>query len=242
MRTLRILPLLGAVLLEAGCGLPDTYLLYPPGVVTLAQPGNNSFTFSNPIHDLNHDINVNFKGNELYYKIYGNNAVELNAYDVNSPTDPSVQLTNKGFYPVTLSTDSVGTRTDPVIVVDSTLAALGSQVTVTINKDISSTGFSNFKLATNPEIEIRRSVPYQSQPTIYKVFQQNLLATAQPDPSYQSTPSVDPDFASAYATLVATPATVIYIAWYAMSFGYTTAGTPVRSTAVYLGYMSIPYP
>ena len=237
MRKLRILLLLGTVLLEAGCGLPDTYFLQPPVVVTQVNTTTNYFSFNNPIHDLNHDINVNFKGDELYYKLYGDTAIDVNAVDPASPTDPSVQLANKGFYPITLATDSVGTRIDPVIAINSALAAAGSSVTVTINSDITFGGNSNFVLATNPAAEIRRGVVDLYTGNTYKVFQQNPL-TLPADKSYQST---DADFAAAYATLQANGLNVMYVAWYVMSFGYTTSGTPVRSTAAYLGYMSMPY-
>jgi hypothetical protein len=262
MKKLGILLLLGAAMLEVGCGLPDSYFLQAPTVVTTAVPGNNSFAFSNPVHDYvdsggNHvhpassqDINVNFTGDELYYKLYGNSNVEINAYDSTSPTDPSVQLASKGFYPVVLATDSAPvSRTDPVIAIDFTLAGSGSLVTVAVNQAFAPTPQNSafFTLATNPSVEIRRGVEdlYSGGALAgqYKSFQSGITT----DPSYwggggTAQPQPDADFAAAYAAYTQNPTGLIYVAWYAMSFGYTTTGTPVRSTAVFLGYMYVVYP
>ncbi|HET6450661.1 MAG TPA: hypothetical protein VFI08_05085, partial [Spirochaetia bacterium] len=132
MRKFRFLLLLGAVMLEVGCGLPDSFYLAPPTHNQDASLGSNSFSFSNPVHDLNHDINVVFSGDELFYKFYGNQSdIEANAYDSSNPADPSTQLLAKGFWPICLATDSVGSRSDPPIPEDGT-AASGSLVTVTI--------------------------------------------------------------------------------------------------------------
>jgi hypothetical protein len=236
MRKFRILLLLAAVMLEVGCGLPDSFFLQPPISTQQASPISSSFAFANPVHDINHDINVNFTGDELFYKFYSNQSqVELNAYSSSDPTDPAQQLVNKGFNPVCLGTDPAGSRTDPVIAVSSSLSASGSTVTVSINQSPAQEGSSYFVLATNPQVEIRRNVADTGNLLgFYKVFQENVNTT-----SNKSYLPGDADFSAIAAALPS--GGQFYVAWYATSFGYTNTSTPSRSTAVYLGYMSINY-
>jgi hypothetical protein len=142
-------------------------------------------------------------------------------------------LISKGFYPLCLGTDPAGSRTDPVINASS-LASSGSSVTVSINQTTAQVGSSYFVLAGGPQVEIRRDVP--DQVTLlgqYKVFQRNQNTLS--DPSYTAS---DADISGVFSALNSQ----IYVAWYAISFGYTLSATPVRSTPAYLGYMSIPYP
>jgi hypothetical protein len=229
MRKLRSLLLLGAVMLEVGCGLPDSYYLQPPSVTTLASLASNTFSFKNPVHDIYHDINVIFSGDELYYKLYANPAeVEVNAYDNSNSADPSTQLTEKGFWPVCLGADQVGSRSDPVIPEAGT-AASGSSVTVTIN----SSGTSYYVLDSNAPVEIRRDVANTSLPTQYKTFESS---TSSGNGYFSS----DADFASVSADPQLN-GTTIYVAWYVISYGLTNTSTPSRSSAVYLGYMSLSY-
>jgi hypothetical protein len=84
MRNLRWLLLLGAVVLEVGCGLPDAYFLDPPrvsgsfGISTL----NAQITGTNRVGV---DLDIQFLGYELYYKFY-------------APTDPnSTLLQDQGY-------------------------------------------------------------------------------------------------------------------------------------------------
>lgn len=235
MSKFRVLLLLAAVMLEVGCGLPDSYYLYPPSSTQQASLGSNVFIFSNPVHDLNHDINVTFSGDELYYKFYSDpSQITGSDYDSSNSADASTQLTNKGFYPLCLGSDPVGSRTDPVVAIGSSLAASGSTVTVSINQNTAQVGSSYFVINGGSNIEIRRDVPDQiSLLGYYKVFQRNLDT-----PSDFSYASGDPDISSVFSAL----GSQIYIAWYAISFGYTLTSTPVRSIPAYLGYMSIPYP
>lgn len=222
MKTFRRLTLLGIALLETGCGLPDTYYLQPPTVVTLA-PGPGYYQFSNPIHDPNHDINVNFTGDELYYKFYVNiSDIEVSAYDPSNTSDPSVQLTAKGFWPVCLSTDSPPTRTDPVIAIGASLAQAGSTVTVML---LMSSAPSSFSIPSGPNGEVRRDVQNLLLPTTYKTFETN--------------PNLSGNYILGDADMTTTllGASTVYVAMYALSFGYTGTSTPQRSVPVYLGYL-----
>jgi len=227
MKTFLRLTLLGIVLFETGCGLPDTYYLQPPSVVTLA-PGPGYYQFSNPIHDPNHDINVNFTGDELYYKFYANiSDIEVSAYDPSNTSDPSVQLTAKGFWPVCLGTDSPPTRTDPVIAIGTSLAQAGSTVTVMLLMN----GASSYSIPSGPNGEVRRDVQNPLQPTIYKDFQTNAHVAG----NYVLG---DVDMTAALIG-----SSIVYIAMYALSFGYTGTSTPQRSVPVYLGYLQFtPFP
>ncbi len=234
MKKFRFLLLVGAVVLEVGCGLPDSYYLAPPISTAQASPTLNFFTFANPIHDLNHDINVNFTGDELYYKLYSDSSqINGNDYDPSNSADPSTQLVSKGFFPLCLWSDPVGSRTDPVIDGTATASA-GSSVTVTINSASGTTSY--YILNTNPSVEIRRDTPNSISQTIYKNFLENNPTGTSTGNGYVQ---ADPDFAAIYGTISGGS---IYVAWYAISFGYTLSATPVRSVPAYLGYSSIPYP
>jgi len=222
MKTMRLLVLLGAVLLETGCGLPDTYFLQAPTVVTLAPGGApGQFIFSNPTHDAFHDINVNFTGDELYYKFYSNiSLIEQNAYDSTNTQDPSVQLTAKGFFPIVAAADTVPNRLDPVI-------PIGGATTVTVT--IATSGPSTYTPSAGTG-EIRRDIPNSaSDPTRYKDFTTVLGNYIIGDADVASM-----NFAGGLT---------VYVAMYALSFGYTGASTPQRSVPTYLGYIMItPFP
>ncbi len=227
----RFAALAALILLETGCGLPDSYYLRPPNVVTLA-PGPGYFEFTNPVHDLTHDINVTFEGDELYYKLYASSAdVEVNAYDSTNPSDAASQLTAKGFWPVCLSTDQVSSRTDPVIP-ESGTAASGSTVKITI----SATAESTYVLDSNSPVAIRRYVTdtFGTYNPYCKTFENNTAIPA----NYAI---ADTDVGSTlYLAMQASGSTVIAI--YAISYGVLLDGsTPVRSIPVYLGYISISF-
>jgi len=231
MKTFLRLTLLGIVLFGTGCGLPDTYFLQQPTVVTLA-PGPGYYQFSNPIHDPNHDINVNFTGDELYYKFYANiSDIEANAYDPSNTSDPSVQLTAKGFFPICLGTDIPSTRTDPVIAIGTGLAQAGSTVTVTISVSLTST----YVVTSGPSGEVRRDIPdpYLSG-TTYKTFLVNFYS-----PSHNNYILGSEDITN----ITTVTASTAYLAMYAISFGYTGTSTPERSVPTYLGYLALnPFP
>jgi hypothetical protein len=223
MKTARLLLLLGVVMLEAGCGLPDTFFLQAPTVVTLAPGGApGQFVFSNPVHDLNHDINVNFTGDELYYKFYTNiSLIEQNAYDSTNTSDPSVQLTAKGFFPLVAGTDSVPNRSDPVI-------PIGGSTTVTIT--LVTNAASTYSILSGPSGEIRRDIASVSSPTTYKDFETGLTSPS----NYVAG---DADVASVFGS------SIVYVAIYALSYGFTGASTPQRSVPTYLGSVQItPFP
>jgi hypothetical protein len=232
MKTLLRLLLLGAVLLEVGCGLPDTYYLAPPSVTTLATGTSPQFQFSNPIHDLNHDINVTFTGNEMYYKFYANiSDIDSNAYDSTNASDAASQLTAKGFFPVCLSTDQVSSRTVPVVPIDFSTAASSSTVTVTVRPQYEST----YQLNTNTAVNIRRDVAQSANPTQCKTFERNYFVS-----NNYAAGGADADVSAAlYSAMQLSGNT--HIAMYAMSYGVIGSSTPSRSIPVYLGYISFTF-
>jgi hypothetical protein len=72
MSVLPRLAILGMILLEAGCGLPDAYYLQPPALTGTPPTGaqlNQPFGLTGSSRT--NDINVTFTGYELYYKCYG---------------------------------------------------------------------------------------------------------------------------------------------------------------------------
>ncbi len=72
MRKLRWLLLLGAVVLGAGCGLPDTYYLAPPQVSGTVQHQHSRMLKSREQTEAA-ILTSRFLGYELYYKFYATN-------------------------------------------------------------------------------------------------------------------------------------------------------------------------
>jgi hypothetical protein len=231
MGTLRRLALICAAVVQAGCGLPDTYFLQAPTVVTLATGTSNFFLFANPVHDLNHDINVNFTGNELYYKFYADfTAIDQNAYSSSSSSDASVQLTAKGFLALRLATDTPISHSVPQVPIGTSLAQAGSTVTVTINGTVPGLQ-STYVVSSGPSGEVRRNVlDPVTLLNSYKTFLNNTNSTG----NYTPGPGGDADVSA-----IPVGTTQVYVAMYALSFGYTGTSTPQRSVPTYLGYVAI---
>jgi len=103
MRKLRWLLLLGAVVLEAGCGLPDEYYLMPPRV-----SGQFALTSQNAqITGTNRsdDILIQFIGYELYYKFFAPNdpsSTYLQDQNYGGPNNTVSDLQQHGFQRVCL--------------------------------------------------------------------------------------------------------------------------------------------
>jgi hypothetical protein len=232
MKTFRCFLLACAVVFQAGCGLPDTYYLQPPSPVALA-PGPGYFQFTNPKHDTDSDINATFLGNELFYKFYPSNAVDTNAYDSANPSDASVQLLAKGFFPVCLSSDQSPNRSVPLIEIDSGVAAAGS-TTVTVNiQPTSASTATNYVLEADAPVEIRRKA-VQDNLVNYKTFQDN--NTLPPDNYAPNDSDIGQPLYQSFG------ASGIFIAMYAISYGEIIGNqTPVRSAAVYLGYLNFTF-
>jgi hypothetical protein len=103
MKTFRRLALLGAVVLETGCGLPDTFYLAPPAF-------SGQFSLSTPTAAIlgtsrASDIDIQFLGYELYYKFFAPNAPDstLNADSNYGGSSNTINdLTQHGFQRVCL--------------------------------------------------------------------------------------------------------------------------------------------
>ena len=145
MRELRWLLLLGVVTLELGCGLPDSYYLQPPAAGQAASGLQNSpFTIQGSSRA--NDINVLFKGYELYYKCYVNTQQDLATLNTDSnygsSTYTTTDLLQNGFHRVCrgpgsgglLAIDTTpGTGNAPLIDIGSIDSAnLGNAYTITI--------------------------------------------------------------------------------------------------------------
>ncbi len=217
MRKARILLLLGAVLLEAGCGLPDTYFLGAPTVGTIS-PGASVQFYS---HDPSHDINVNSVGVEIYYKFYAASGdIEGTAYDSTNPVDASAQLLAKGFRPVCLTTGYPNV-TDPLI------PAGGNSILVRITPSSSASSDSNYSVDGGATVEIRRNTS-KTDLSAFRTFQDHNTVPGNFD-------YADADIGlTLYNAMVASGQ--IYMAFYAISYGQVIGTqTPVRSAATYLG-------
>jgi len=244
MRKLRILVLLGAVLLEAGCGLPDSYFLVPPNVVTQATQLSTTFSFSNPNHA--NDINVYFKGFDLYYKFYPDTVSPTgNDYDSTNPADVVTQLLSKGFLPVCTASDFPSNRAIPTIPISAADAAqTGFTITITPNppggtpptallSTYSYTGVSSGFVS----VEIRRNVPDYVSANGYKTFSSIVY---NPDLTNNYPPAGgDPEFTSALYSAASIHNGFTYLGMYAISYGLTGSSTPSRSTPVWLGFLQL---
>jgi hypothetical protein len=238
-----------AVLAIAGCGLPDQYYIQSPIPGTLAQGAGNQFNFLNPDHSK--DLNIIFKGYELYYQLYATSStININAYDPSKPTDVNAQLLAAGFQPVTsggislpaaLSADSYPSRTHPVIPVQSADIPKGFSVIVTIINSVTPAAqyiFSGGVPAAVGAGNLRRYVQdnsfYIGQ---YKDFQSNVVTGSS---SNYSAGDID---CNNILLNIQNSTEPVFIAMYAVSYGLiqygTIQATPQRSVPIYLGYLSI---
>jgi hypothetical protein len=235
MRGLKLILLLAGILLEAGCGLPDQYYIQSPIPGTIAGGTGSQFNFFNPDHTK--DLNITFKGYELYYQFYPDyTSININAYDPNNSADVNAQLLAAGFLPlvsggqlapVVTSPDSYPNRTDPVIPVS--LGDIGTSFSVTITVVPTATPavqyvFGGLTGLGNLRRDVQDTVFYTGQ---YKDFQANGVTTGN-----YVLGDVD-------CTKIPTIPDPVYLAMYAVSYGLVGISTPQRSVPIYLGYLTI---
>ena len=72
MSVLKSILLLTIILAMAACGLPDQYYIQAPTAGITPAGTGSQFSFSNPDHTK--DLNINFKGYEIYYQLYAHNS------------------------------------------------------------------------------------------------------------------------------------------------------------------------
>jgi hypothetical protein len=232
MRGLKLVLLLAGIFVEVGCGLPDQYYIQAPIAGTPAQ-GAGFFSFSNPDHTK--DLNITFKGYELYYQIYPANAtININPYDPNNTADVNTQLTNAGYRQMTRDTDVYPNRTDPAIPISIGDIGTAFSVSVTITPAVtppapaaqftasSILAFGNLRRA------VQDTVAY---PTFYKDFQYNVFSPG----NYVIT---DLDCGNILSILNA-GTDPVWIVMFAVSYGLIGVSTPQRSVPTYLGYLQV---
>jgi hypothetical protein len=117
-------PLLIAVLVLVGCGIPSAGFIGPPGETDLQSPE------SLPVLTFDHNVDANatedFKGYELYYRFYDNAAADTDYEEDRNeilalPVQPGTDLlTTNGYRRVVRATgDPSGTQVLPLIQVPS---------------------------------------------------------------------------------------------------------------------------
>jgi hypothetical protein len=236
MQGLKLILLLAAILVEAGCGLPDQYFIQSPIPGTIAGGTGNQFNFFNPDHTK--DLNITFKGYELYYQLYPQNAtININPYDPNNTADVYTQLTTAGYRMMTASTDLYPNRTDPVIPI--AVSDIGSSFSVTVQittvvtppvqaaqytTTASTLGFGNLRR----NVQDGAGGPYSPN---YKDFQYNIN-------SPNNYILGDADCGNIQSALIGSGNSV-WIAVFAASYGVIGVSTPQRSVPIYLGYLTI---
>jgi hypothetical protein len=243
MRVVRpcVLLCLGTLLVR--CGLPDQYYLAPPLAITQATSTSIFFQFNNPDHSV--DLNVVFKGFDLYYKFYADaSLIEGNAYDSTSPLDVPAQLKSKGFMELCAATDTQPTKSVPLVKVNAAARTDSFTVYVNVNQPTSSTvsfkpllGLISYYTYNPPsgslvEAEVRRTMADPAAPGAWKTFLPNQVTPN----NYFNT---DTDISPQVLTQVLASGGYAYLAMYALSYGVIGISTPSRSAAVYLGYVMI---
>ena len=259
MRKLRLLVLIGAVVLEAGCGLPDSFLLVPPARGGQFPAGTINSPFSIAGTSRAQDLDVVFKGYELYYKCYGLQDSLTADENYNSTSNTYTDLLQNGFHricrgpgsgPTGLPVDTYpGTANIPLIDISRIdQPNVGSNYSITINVNdllppafnftaagsIPVTYFEYFQPAASTPFagwEIRRYV--QADPSlglVCKTFADNSYYPLTPNWT-----SSDIDMTpTAYNS--ATTNGQIYVMMYAVCYGTGLDGTPRFSSPTWLGY------
>lgn len=256
MRKLRWLVLLGAAVLEVGCGLPDAYFLVPP---TATQIGsgllNSSFVITGTSRA--NDIDVIFTGYEIYYKCYG----PFDSLDADknygSTSNTYIDLLQNGFhrvcrgpgYVVTpLSPDTYpGTATAPLVDIDRIDSGnAGNAYTVRIN--FADPSPPSFDFTTSPVSYFQYTPPGGPSPTkgweIRRFVQADatlgsVCRTFASNPYYggsiQNWTQTDTDLTpTVYNNALGTGQ--INVMLYAVSYGTGLDNSPRYSYPVYLGY------
>jgi hypothetical protein len=256
MRLRKGLFLLPFVLLEAGCGLPDSYFLYPPSAESLMNESTSYCQIAGTSRAS--DILVDFRGYELYYKLTS----AYNSADIiyGSSTYTYNDLVSAGFYRVcrgpgsvsALSVDTApGTASAPLIDI-STIDPdnIGANFTVNIYFNESASaglGFTDTKNVSyyaycppatstaEAGMEIRRYV--QADTSLG-----NFCKTFAPDSYYSFTNYAAGD-TDGVTTTMRTAAYnnggILYVMLYAVSYGKADDGTYLRSSPTYLGYTKL---
>jgi hypothetical protein len=237
-----------AVVAITGCGLPDQYYLRPPNPGNQPLGSGNFFTFSNPDHTK--DLNINFKGYELYYQFYApTQTVNNNVYDPNNPASVDAQLRAAGFLPVTSGgtaadgslADSYPNRTDPVIPVSfgdiGTPFSITVQVITSTSPTVQPAAQYIFSGALGLGFLLRDVSDSSVYIGKYKGFQSNSLL----GPSSNNYILGDADCTNIGSNIVSSSAfsPYVYLAMYAVSYGLIGVSTPQRSSPTYLGYLTI---
>jgi hypothetical protein len=163
MRNLRWLLLLGAVVLEVGCGLPDAYYLAPPQANTglLQYPSTQNVQIAGT--NRSSDLDIQFLGYELYYKFYAPNDTSIvQDRSYGGPNNTVSDLQQHGFQRVSLgpgsandgSPDRYGTSNSPLINIQNidpgNLANGGYTINIIIDSPALSPSVSGFGFLTYP--------------------------------------------------------------------------------------------
>jgi hypothetical protein len=240
MHALRLWLILLVVIAETGCGLPDQFYIASPSTVTLAGGTGNTFSFANPDHTSD-STTLNFKGFELYYKLYStdnSSAITGQDYNANNTSDVVTQLTNAGYLPVCAGTD-INTHASPLIPVAVADISSTFSVTVSVNQfpagAISTASYSVIASGHQVNVEIRRNIIDNGFGSSgqFKTFLPNSLTSS--DLSFVP---ADIDVSGIY-TRVQQLGGNAYLAMYALSYGVQGLSTPIRSTPLFLGYVFV---
>jgi hypothetical protein len=267
MSVLPRLAILGMILLEAGCGLPDSYYLQFPVTGTPPTGAQLNQPFSLTGSSRANDINVTFTGYELYYKCYGTADQAAITADQNygSPSYTYTDLLQNGFHRVCrgpgsgggLAVDSTpSTANAPLINVQRIDSSnLGSTFTIKIIvADLLPPSFGFASAGSIPVTYFEYLPPSVTTPTagweIRRYAQADsslgpVCKTFAPNSSYPGITSPanwsasDVDMTSAIWNEVIAGSQQIYVMLYAVSYGIGIDGAFRESSPTWLGYTLI---
>jgi hypothetical protein len=228
MRGLKSILLLGAILAICGCGLPDQYYIQQPTQTNQATGLGTTLTFANPDH--NKDLNITFKGYELWYQFYDINTIPPNnVYDPTNPASVDNQLLSAGLHLVVSAADTTSSRTDPVLPVS--LGDIGAAFFVTVTIDTSASPpaaqytYSGGGVIAIGNLNLRRYVPDPNNAPFFRDFPRNSVVLNNYVPGTED------------CTRIGGTDNRIRIAVWAVSYGLIGVSTPQRSVPTYLGYL-----
>jgi hypothetical protein len=267
MSPLTRLALLGVILLETGCGLPDAFYLQPP---LAGSPLPNGAQVNQPFFltgsSRSNDINVTFTGYELYYKCYGTSDTAAITADQNYGSSSYTYndlLLNK-FYRVCRGPGSGGalaidttpspTANAPLIDIqriDSSNIGSTFTVKITVNDGAPTLpGFTTlFQGSPIPVTYFQYLPPSGTTPTAGWEIRRYVQADASTQGSVCKTfaangyyPGVNPanwSASDADVTSATASSPQIYVMLYALSYGTGIDGAFRESSPTWLGYTLI---
>jgi len=225
VRGVKLLAVLALALTAAGCGLESPFYLNPPG--TPAQPASTGTPIFYLLHTSQNN-EVEFRGYELYYKLYSldSDGQALMSAESNLGSATFDVLISKSYHP--LCTTLHDTSTTSSVIHNAPLIRI-------LPADIGST--LQFLIDLSPAYQSTLSVPYAGGIIPLNRFVPDGNGSLKSfDPAQIA--STDSDISAIWNAATISQHSVDVVL-YALSYGVKDLTTPIYSNPVYLGYAQI---